>query len=237
MDTFDPGRGILLRRCDRLVAALPDDGWAFSHRTAAALLRLLPATGDTLEVSHWASGRRCRRAEVVGHRVRARSTSMVAGLPVTAPIDTWLDLAATTSDRVLDPAVLLVVADRLLAGGPGRPALVGSELISAADAWHGRGATALRWAAELARPGACCGLATRARLRLLRHGWPPPTANVRSADGRHWPLGWPASRVGLRCPQCRPMASGRGGGWFTARLDHSPRDLLLALRRRPARAA
>lgn len=83
----------------------------FSHTTAARLHGMpLPPLGpaEPIHVAAPTAGNRMRRAGVVGHRLRT-STTTAAGLPVTAPIDTFVHLAT-----LLEHRALVAVADWLV---------------------------------------------------------------------------------------------------------------------------
>lgn len=121
-DLYDGGRLIhlpagrrleLVERARVLTAATPG-AWV-SHETAAVLtlLGLPPWLGDcsTLHLSKPHELPRVRRAGVTGHRVRLIPGELteIAGIPVTAPPRTWLDLAA-----VLPLDYLIALGDQLI---------------------------------------------------------------------------------------------------------------------------
>jgi Transcriptional regulator, AbiEi antitoxin len=123
----------LLRTEGRWLAAVQalGDGAALSHRSAAALWDLLPATGRSPDVS---LARRARpRAGIQVHCVRSLSDEDVTirnAIPCTAVARTIVDVAAVVAlrrlERVLGQAEVLRLYDRraierVLAANPGRP--------------------------------------------------------------------------------------------------------------------
>jgi len=157
-----------------------------SHRSAAALLRLLdqgPAVIDV--IAHGARGRGIDGIRF--HRVRAPrpdEAGTVAGIPCTSPARTLVDLAGTVGDRTLRSCFE-------------RAAQRGQLDISAIEASIDpgrRGVGALQTLVEEWRQAA--PLTKKGRLKspleakvlplLLRRGLPPPLLNapVRTAKGR-----------------------------------------------------
>ena len=87
-----------------LLAAGP--GAVASHRTAAALQRLIPSMPPFVEVTVAGSARRPRPMLVI-HRTRhAPAAVTVAGLPVTAPLRTLADLAPAERGRACAEALV-----------------------------------------------------------------------------------------------------------------------------------
>lgn len=148
---------------------------------------------ETLHVSAAPPAREPRTVGVKGHRVRwdAEDLSTVDGLPVTAPVATWAHLAGSESEHSL-----VAVGDWLLARGIPKAALD-----AAATGYAGRGAVALRRAADRVRPGVESPRETTVRLVLVDAGLPEPALN--------WTL--------------------RSNGLFVARLDMSYRDYRVAV--------
>lgn len=115
----------------RLVAGLlvAGRGAALSHRTAAALLKLIPSMPPFVEVTTTNKAPRSRPG-LVFHESKSLDVIRRHGLPLTTPARTLLDLAATRPYRELERAcsealVLgLVTAQGLTAqSGPGSAAL------------------------------------------------------------------------------------------------------------------
>ena len=77
---------------------------AISHRSAGALWEILPSAGEPVHVTT-TRGHPRHRPGIRVHRTRSLQVSLNAGLPVTTPLRTLLDLAATTSARELERAV------------------------------------------------------------------------------------------------------------------------------------
>lgn len=171
----------------------------FSHITAAELVGLRGPEGwsdPRLHVTVVAPDRAARATGVVGHQSdHALSTVVVDGLPVTAPVRTWLDCAALLR-RPLD---VLVMADGLL--DRRAPLATPDELRRAV--WQNvgrRGQRTLRWALDLARPGTDSARETMLRITLLQGGLPEPTINapILGRDGEllgHGDLVYPDQRV------------------------------------------
>ena len=154
--------------------ALPED-IAFSHLTAARLLGLpAPAAWSAQEQIHVVrrSDRpRIERDGVRHHRgLERRWLRDVGGLPVTAAVDTWADLAGSLP---LDD--LVAVGDALV--GP-MHAIPLKDLHRAAADRSGRGSVLLRQAAGLVRCGAASPWESKARVRMAGWGLPEPELNL-----------------------------------------------------------
>ncbi len=153
--------------------------WAFSHVTAARLLRLpVPrrwTPGEAVHVMVLTEGCRPRRPGVVGHRgLESRSVTYAGRWPVVDPVQTWADLA-TLGRRFgrLSIDDLVVVADAILATRPAQ-----RELAAEVKARKGaRGIRALREAVTLARSGSASAMESRARLAFIRADLPEPELN------------------------------------------------------------
>jgi very-short-patch-repair endonuclease len=89
------------RLCAALLVAGP--GSALSHRTAAHLLALLPSMPPFVEITT-TTHRRANRPGLVFHRATNLETTRRHGLPVTTPIRTLRDLAATRPIAELERA-------------------------------------------------------------------------------------------------------------------------------------
>jgi hypothetical protein len=166
----------LMDRCRALAPVLPP-GTAFSHVTALALWQLPLPRGHDVEggLLHVEStrGGRVRRAGVTGHVGRpdtvGRNEHRVSGLLVVDPLTAWVQSA---EGLALDD--LVAVADALAGRwspfGPARGIPIG-QLSDRVTAWGSRrGASALREALALARPGVWSPQETRMRLLLERAG-------------------------------------------------------------------
>jgi hypothetical protein len=148
--------------------------YAFSHLTAARLWRLpLPTAWSRDEPLHvMRDGTPLRRAGVVGHRgLAGRRQETLRGLPVTSPVDTWVDLARVPGVTVED---LVIAGD---AFSTRTPDLL-DPLVCAAAAAGGRGRRLLRKAGPLLRRGSGSPMETRARLAFGRAGLPEPELNA-----------------------------------------------------------
>jgi very-short-patch-repair endonuclease len=100
-------------------------------------------------------------------------------LPITAPEQTFLDLAAG-----LNLVALVVLGDSLIKAGRTSAA----ALRHAATAWHGCGAKLARRAARHIREGVDSAMETRLRMLLVLAGLPAPEVNfiLRHPDGSWW---------------------------------------------------
>ena len=166
----------------RLAAVLAcGDGARLSHRSAAALLGLLPDEPGPLHVT--VPVRRRAPAGVVLHRSPNAPAMLRLGIAVTTPARTLLDLAATAADRDVGRAVEEARLRRLVADG---------ELARLAR--ERPGARALR---ELLadEPSLTRSEAERALLTLVRRaGLPRPVTNVRVGRYEVDAL-WPSERL------------------------------------------
>ena len=154
--------------------ALPDDA-AFCHTTAAMLLGLpLPRSFETdadLHVCRTSDRPRIRRAGCVPHKgLERRSTTLAHGLLVTAPVDTWADVASDPRCSVDDAVVLADVVARRQ----------GVDVLAwAVDSRAGsKGFTTLVEALPQVRAGSFSPMETRARLLFERAGLPEPELNA-----------------------------------------------------------
>ena len=161
--------------------ALPPP-WAFSHISAARLLRL-PVPGfwsddEPLDVMRPNEAARLRRRGVRCHRgLESRLVVTALGLRVTSPATTWADLGAT-----LGVPALVVLGDAILWRG----AASRSDLVTVVETRRGgRGVAALRDALPLLRVGSASPQETRARLFFGEIGLPEPELNpdVISSEG------------------------------------------------------
>jgi len=156
-----------------------------SHQTAA-LLHGLPLPGwlasdPRIHVTVPAGTRAPQMVGVVGHELRHEllHADVVDGIPVTSPLQTWIDLGP-----VLPLGALVAVADALCGGE--RPNFVPDDLRQATLPLAGRrGVRRLRAAAALARARVESPKETETRLLLVDAGLPEPVVNytITDADG------------------------------------------------------
>lgn len=182
----------------RVAAYLPllRDGDRFSSTTAARLLGVpLPRRHeDDVHVTAGDGMRMPRGAGVIGHESDGRAVLSVDGLPISDPVQCFMELA-----RVLGVDDLVAAADFLIhdprIAVPGRPFAELGELAAAAAQPRRRGAIRARAAVALARAGVESPAETRLRLLLVRAGIPEPRCGFR-LDGVGWfDLAWPGRRV------------------------------------------
>ncbi|MFE5673030.1 hypothetical protein ACFQ58_15635 [Agromyces sp. NPDC056523] len=177
-------------------------GEAFSHATAAALLRLpLPRASSEVHVLAPPGTTRARGRGVVGH---ATSDSPPIephhGLPVVAPAYVWCQLA-----NELSTYDLVALGDAIVTGprrgevrGPALASL--GELREAAEQWgRRRGSATIAEALPRIRVGAESPKETHLRLVLVDAGLPEPVSNapVRLAHDAtvHPDLAYPERRI------------------------------------------
>jgi hypothetical protein len=185
---YEPSDGRSLGLNQRLEThlRLQPDAWG-SHRTAAHLHGLwLPPWVDEHALIHLSKPThlpRVRRPGVVGHRVKIMpgEVDVFAGLRLSSPARTWLDLA-----QELTPAALIAVGDQLIRRP--RPAFEGR---SAPYATKGQLLDMLRAHKKVKGVGRCRdALAdmrvgsdsvpeTLLRLSLMAHGFPEPELQIR----------------------------------------------------------
>jgi hypothetical protein len=164
----------LSERAAATALALPSDV-AFCHSTAAALLDLpLPRrleTDERLHVARTTDRARVRRAGCVPHKgLERRTTTTAHGLLVTAPADTWADVASDPACSVDDAVVLGDAVARRHGVG---------VLVWTVDARVGtKGFATLLESLPLVRTGSFSPMETRARLLFARAGLPEPELNV-----------------------------------------------------------
>jgi very-short-patch-repair endonuclease len=163
-------------------------GTVLCQRSAGAALDFWPGGS----VMHVISPKRIDQPGLRGHRHRlhpGETTKTDAGVPVTTPARTLLDLADVLTPRQLERAydrarlnrlVSLGEIDRVLANANGR-----------------HGAPKLRAIADADRPvNATANDFEDALLALIRaNGLPEPEINHRSQDGRQVDFRWPAHRL------------------------------------------
>lgn len=193
-------RAVLLHRPERI---------AFSHQTAARIIGApLPMGIDEsrIHVSVPAGDRALQVRAVAGHTLTAWRIVIVRGLPITAPEQIWLDLAA-----VLDRDALVALGDWLVNNRPAsnppasglHPAATIESLTRAlAEARGRRGVARARSALPLLRAGAESPAESRLRLTLMDGGLPEPWINYSLHDRRggfvaRVDLAYPAERIAI----------------------------------------
>jgi len=146
-----------------------------SHRSAAALWRLVPDAGPVVDVTvpRKLRGRRGVRMHMSGG-LRQADTTRTAGIRVTSPARTLIDLAATgTDDRTLRRAIREALVQRLV-----------DEQALGRQLNRSGGRRGVVRAAAIVGTGS---IATRSELEdrtfelLEAHGFPRPTVNARVA--------------------------------------------------------
>lgn len=153
----------------------------FSH-TSAALIHGLPlplhlAEDPRVLVSTYLAGLRHGGRGVVGHHVQRDRVRViaVAGMPVTAPVDTWCQLST-----LVEFDALIEVGDALVRRK--QPLATMVELRSGVLRYTGhRGAKTLREAFEAVRPRTDSAKETATRLVIVRAG-PEPEVNGEILD-------------------------------------------------------
>jgi hypothetical protein len=196
-DLETPFRGVRISRHGgrenlraHLYSARMAPGHCFSHTTAARLWGIpLPRRTETEHEVHVSSlgGTRPRMLGVVGHDLSDRRARVVvrAGVRVTDPATTWLQLAMMVPDRWLIAAGdHLVTTPIVLDPGDPRPHLELDELVDRARHFRGRSAKRVHEAVERVRAGAESPRETFLRLALLDSGLPEPELNAAILDDR-----------------------------------------------------
>lgn len=162
-----------------------------SHATAARLYRLpIPTIGS--EHVTVPDARLRRRREGIRCDVRAEArVRIVDGLPVSAPEQVFLDLAAD-----LSLVELVVVGDHLVRKGLVRL----KQLRAFCASSSGRGAAQARAAAAYVRERVDSPMETRLRMLIVLAGLPEPQVNLTFGDDdglqlRRYDLCWPEVRL------------------------------------------
>lgn len=168
----------LVERCRVALTVLPPGG-AFSHLTAAHLLRLPTSyamDADTrIHVTRPITSNRVRIPGFCGHRaLHPREVIYVEGLPVVGLADTWVDLGELVGRG--KPVGL----DDLIVAGDACATLLGAReplLRACLRRVRPRGKRTLLEAYEEIRVGSASAGETVARLMLVRGGLPEPLLN------------------------------------------------------------
>lgn len=151
-----------------------------SHSIAARIWGgIVPDTPDVHLTVPGKAGRTSRQGVKAHARVDGTAVTRFRSLPVTAPEQTFLDLATG-----LNLVALVVLGDSLIKAGRTSAA----ALRDAATAWRGRGAKLARRAARHVRDGVDSAMETRLRMLLVLAGLPAPEVNFipHHPDGSWW---------------------------------------------------
>jgi hypothetical protein len=149
-----------------------------SHHTAAELWGLPIPHDDHTHITVPQHGERLRRQGVKSHLGQgAARRTLRTGIPVSAPEQTFIDLAAS-GVKLVD---LVVLGDAML-----KAKLTTVPILTEAiEAWRGCGTRLALRAARLMRGGVDSPMETRVRLLIVLAGLQEPTVNVvvRGEDG------------------------------------------------------
>ncbi|MFT4264333.1 MAG: DUF559 domain-containing protein [Nocardioides sp.] len=177
-------RALAALRCFR-------SGAFVSHATAARLWELPLPTLPEEHVTVAARRDRRSRPGIVTHSPRSVPLLGKDGVTATAPVQTFVDLAALVG--LVD---LVIVGDHLVRKRLARL----DDLVAAAGRATGPGAADVRRAAALVRAGVDSPMETRLRLLLVLARLPEPRVNSRVSidEGvtmRKYDLCWPAAKL------------------------------------------
>jgi very-short-patch-repair endonuclease len=151
----------------RLVAGLlvAGPGAALSHRTAAGLTKLTPSMPQFVEITTTRTRPRDRPG-LVFHRATTLDATSQHGLPVTTPIRTLLDLAATRPRQEVERACSEALVQTLVT-------------VDAIAGQHGRGSAVLRRIAGDGVAPTRSELERRFLRAVVRAGLPRPEVNAK----------------------------------------------------------
>ncbi|WP_160329714.1 endonuclease domain-containing protein [Microterricola viridarii] len=146
-----------------------------------------------------------RRRGVIGRRLptATREATSPGGFSVTAPADTWCQLAATLTREQLTAVADYLISGERLAGTTRGAALCAPDELRAALERHGRrtGAAQLRWALRAARRGVDSAPETLLRLLLVAEHFTEPSIGfpvpVEGGLILHPDLAWPELRIAI----------------------------------------
>ena len=150
-----------------------------SHHTAIRLWGGVAPDSAEIHVSMPSREARCRRAGVAAHMASpAAQTTRLGGVPVSTPVQAFLDLASVGVSLV----DLVIAGDSLIKAN----GLAPQKLVAAAEAHQGRNARRARRPASLVRAAVDSPMETRIRLLIVLAGLPEPQVNVivRIAGGK-----------------------------------------------------
>lgn len=138
-----------------------------SHHTAATLWGGWAPLTTSIHLSTPADGSRSERGGIASHRARPGVRPVRrAGVPVTPPVDAFLDLAATGCDLI----DLVSVGDSLV----GAEVVSVEELVEASARFRGAGCRRARRAARYVRANVDSVTETRLRMLVVLAGLPEP---------------------------------------------------------------
>jgi hypothetical protein len=169
---------VTLRLRTRVALDLCGPGGHASHHTAAELWQAWVPDDAEVHVSVRRRQDRRKRQGVRCHLAHPTAEVVIQrGLPVSSPVQTFLELA-----KVLGLVDLVILGDSLVHRGLVTPA----SLRVAAERWRGHRATEARRAAALVRDGVESPMETRLRLMMVLAGLPEPTVahELLRPDGR-----------------------------------------------------
>lgn len=155
----------------RAALRLASPGSYASHYTAAELWDLPIPHDDQTHITVPEHGARLRRQGLKSHlgKVDAHRT-LRAGIPVSTPEQTFVDLAAIGA-KLVD---LVVLGDAMLKA----KLTTIPTLIEAIEGWQGHGTRVALRAVRLMREGVDSPMETRVRLLIVLAGLPEPSVNV-----------------------------------------------------------
>jgi len=164
----------------RVAAALQvvTPGAHVSHHTAVELWGGVAPATSRIHLTFADRRSRCQRDEIAAHHgPRRPARTSRKGLPISTPVQAFLDLASAGVELV----DLVVAGDSLVKATSTPP----TEFMAAAEAWRGNRSRVARAAAALIRAGVDSPMETKLRLLLVFAGFPEPTVNLilRAPDG------------------------------------------------------
>lgn len=162
--------------------------WA-SHATAARVLGLPTPTLPGEHVTVVDRKHRRGRPDITCHSAPSGLVTEVAGVPISAPSQAFLELATMIS--LVD---LVVVGDHMVRKGM----ISLGSLVEACQAANGPGAALAREAASYVREGVDSPMETRTRMLMVLAGLPEPEVNAlvgTAIELRRYDLSYRASRT------------------------------------------
>lgn len=162
-----------------------------SHHTAGEIWGGWVPEHTCTHVSSPPQESRCQRRGVENHDVKEQAAVVTyRGVPVTDPVQTFLDLA--TEVNLVE---LVAFGDSVVRTQGITPA----ALIRAADGWTGKGRRLARRAARYVREGVDSPMESRLRMLIVLAGLPEPTVNfIVWRDDGTWHMRFDLSYPGLK---------------------------------------
>ena len=188
----------LVQRVRAALLIAPPGAYA-SHHTAARLWGAVPPETDQTHISV-PGGTRSVRDGIFAHRAETTfPPTERRGVPVSAPVAVFLELAALHLDLV----ALVVLGDSIVR----RAKIPAAVLVAAVGQWSGKGARLARRAALRVREGVDSAMETRLRMLIILAGLPEPQVNfiIRNSEGE-WEV-----RFDLCYPQLKLIIEYDGG--------------------------